>query len=132
MTSSDSTKGLPQHTRMEETKGHTKILLLGDSEVGKTSILLQYCDKKFSYDTKSTFGESTSLCSQSYCVYVRGNSNDIGTGHAVPIGIMMVNNYSKSSFHLNVLHVCIIEMLLHICVCACLFSTLKSILSYKA
>ena len=98
MTSSDSTKGLPQHTRMEETKGHTKILLLGDSEVGKTSILLQYCDKKFSYDTKSTFGESTSLCSQSYCVYVRGNSNDIGTGHAVPIGIMMVNNYSKKQF----------------------------------
>jgi small GTP-binding protein len=37
-------------------KDHTKILLLGDSEVGKTSVMHQYCDQVFSCNVKSTVG----------------------------------------------------------------------------
>ena len=37
------------------------VMMLGDSTVGKTSIVLQYCEQKFSEDAKPTVGESILL-----------------------------------------------------------------------
>ena len=39
----------------------TNIAMLGDTEVGKSSIVLQLCDHKFSEGIISTVGESISL-----------------------------------------------------------------------
>jgi Ras-related protein Rab-8A len=35
-----------------------KILVIGDSMVGKTCILLRFCDNKFSYSHTSTVGKT--------------------------------------------------------------------------
>ena len=39
----------------------TNISMLGDSGVGKSSIVLQLCDQTFSYEIISTVGESIAL-----------------------------------------------------------------------
>ena len=49
-------------TEMAKSMDKVSVMMLGDSTVGKTSIVLQYCEQAFSKDTKSTVGESQSLC----------------------------------------------------------------------
>ena len=51
--------GYTLFTRIEMAKEMNKVsvMMLGDSTVGKTSIVLQYCEQKFSADIKSTVGE---------------------------------------------------------------------------
>ncbi|ELP94051.1 GTP-binding protein YPTM2, putative [Entamoeba invadens IP1] len=41
---------------MADSATSLKILLIGDSGVGKTALLRQYCDQKFIFDTTSTIG----------------------------------------------------------------------------
>ncbi len=43
----------------------TKAIIVGDSEVGKTSLMLRYCDDKFMFAQKATLGNPFSLLSLS-------------------------------------------------------------------
>ena len=47
---------------MAKSMNRVSVMMLGESAVGKTSIVLQYCEHNFLEYTKSTIGESESLC----------------------------------------------------------------------